>query len=79
MQSIARQLKRGNAVIYFNRVTRSPEIVVKRGAWRESWYNAHRNQMEEERNRYILGITAPLSQEDIRTSKKKNIYKKRQA
>lgn len=76
MQSVRRQIKRGNAVIAFNNVTKSAEIISKKGTDSNIWIYALKNRISESEEVYIDSITLPLSQNDIVNSNKMNIYKR---
>lgn len=76
MQSVRRQIKRGNAVIAFNNVTKSAEIIQKKGTDSNIWIYALKNRISESEEVYIDSITLPLSQNDIVNSNKMNIYKR---
>jgi len=75
MQSIRRQIRRGNAVVAFNNVTKSAEIIQKRHSSKDVWSYAVRNRLSESQYVYIDSITLPLSRKDIIFSNKMNIYK----
>ncbi|MDD3739405.1 MAG: hypothetical protein PHP31_08955 [Lentimicrobiaceae bacterium] len=65
MQSIRRQIKRGNAVIALNNVTHNFEIIQKRGTDVESWKFALKHRDKKAEKDYIDKVTMPLSQKDI--------------
>lgn len=79
MQSLRRQIKRGNAVLTFDNVTKSLQTVTRRGSERESWRNALKNRMEYSEKIYMESVTMPLSEVDILRSTKRSISKRPKA
>lgn len=61
MQSLSRQIKRGNAVIYFDFVTKKPEIQQKRDSTPKQWRHALLNASEEAMDAYRAGVTKPIT------------------
>lgn len=59
MQSTARMLQRGNAVIVFSEVTKQLELVVKRGTWWKEWENAQKRQLPDEAMKYRAKVKRP--------------------
>lgn len=79
MQSLRRQIKRGNAVLTFDNVTKSLQTVTRRGSEHESWRNALKNRMEYSEEIYMESVTMPLSEVDILRSTKRSISKRPKA
>ena len=46
MQSLNRAVKRGNAVIYFDSVTKTNKVCYKKGSTGSEWKNALRNRIK---------------------------------
>lgn len=61
MQSLARQFKRGNAVIYFDSVTKNTEVQQKRGTTAAQWNHCVRMASEEAMDAYCTGVTKPIT------------------
>lgn len=75
MQTLSRAIKRGNAVLYFNEVTKSLEAVWKRGSTSNAWYHATKNCVKEEETKYVNKVTKPLTKDFIDKKKdKREIY-----
>ena len=76
MQSLSRAIKRGNAVLYFNEVTKSIEAVWKRGSTSSRWNHAEKNHCEDEETKYLQRVTKPLTKAfiDKQPQKKRDIY-----
>jgi len=47
MQSIQRAIKRGNAVVYYDRLICGYNVAWKRGRTKPSWKNAVKNKVSE--------------------------------
>ena len=45
-QSLNRAIKRGNAVVFYNTVTKSVDVCFRKGTWIGRWKNAVRNKVE---------------------------------
>ena len=75
MQSIRRQIKRDNAVLTLNSVTKSLELVPKKGTDRLVWDNALRDRAEASEQEYMDNITMPLSQKEIIESDQRHIFR----
>ncbi len=74
-QSLTRAIKRGNAVIAFDNVSKTNTVVFEKGSTAESWNWAKLNRSIEAETRQINGVTKPLSQMGIENSTKRNIFK----
>lgn len=73
MQSASRMIKRGNAVIAFDEVTKQNEFVAKRGTSKKIWAWAVKNEMKLTEHEYRESITDPLTHEMVEKSTKRNI------
>lgn len=60
MQSLSRQLRRGNAYIYFNNVTNTVEIMWKKGTDRKFYHSFLRNRLKDSEQRYCDTVTKPI-------------------
>lgn len=60
MQSLARQIRRGNAYIYYDNVTKGMEVMQKRGCDRRMWRRMMKNRDVYFENRYCDGIVKPV-------------------
>lgn len=65
MQSLRRQIKRGNAVIVKNTVTNQMEVVTKKGTERNIWNRSKRERSIEFEKMYDLRIVQPLKSERV--------------
>lgn len=65
MQSLRRQIKRGNAVIAFDSVTKSEYVCAKRGSTEAEWRFANSNRMKFSEEEYLGYVTRPLIQSEI--------------
>ena len=74
-QSLTRAIKRGNAVIAFDNVSKTNTLVFRKGSTVESWKWATLNRNIEAETKQINGVTKPLSQMDIENSTETNIFK----
>ena len=70
-QSISRMLRRGNAVLYFDNVTKKPEIQQKRGATRVWYSKCLRNSLSEATNEFVNYITKPITKAMMDAAKEK--------
>lgn len=75
MQSIRRQIKRGNAVLALNAVTHGLQVVQKTGTEKDVWKNAIRNRADVSEQEYMDNITIPLSQKEIIESDQRFIFR----
>ena len=46
MQSLSRAIERGNAVIYFDLVTKTNKVCYKKGSTESEWKNALKNALK---------------------------------
>lgn len=60
MQSLSRQIRRGNAHIVFNNVTKSMETVQKRGTTKTKWNFAKKNAMQATEDNYRETVSKPI-------------------
>jgi hypothetical protein len=60
MQSLTRQIRRGNAYIYYDNVTKNMEVMQKRGCDRRLWWGMMKNRDVDFENRYCDGIVKPI-------------------
>lgn len=74
-QSLTRAIKRGNAVIAFDNVSKTNTVVFRKGSTAESWNWATLNRNIEAETKQINEVTKPLSQMDIENSTETNIFK----
>lgn len=74
-QSLTRAIKRGNAVIAFDNVSKQKIVVFRKGSTLKNWNWAKLNKSIEAETMQINGVTKPLSQSDIENSTKRNIFK----
>lgn len=74
-QSLTRAIKRGNAVIAFDNVSKTNTVVFRKGSTAESWHWATLNRNIEAETKKINEVTKPLSQMDIENSTETNIFK----
>ncbi len=75
MQSIRRQIKRGHAVLALNHVTKSLELVQKKGTSRDVWNNAVHDRAQASEQEYMDNITLPLSQKEIIESEERRVFR----
>lgn len=75
MQSIRRQIKRGNAVLTLNAVTHGLQVVQKKGTEKDVWRNAIRDRADASEQQYMDNITMPLSQKEIVESDQRHIFR----
>ena len=47
-QSLNRAIKRGNAVFFYNFVTKSIEVCYRKGTWAGRWAHAVRNKVNKD-------------------------------
>lgn len=73
-QSLARAIRRGNAIIAFDNVSKQNTVVYRKGS-AMSWSWAMLNRNIEAETIQINGVTKPLSKIDIINSNKRNIFK----
>ena len=73
--SLSRKLRRGTACIVLNSVTKSSEIVMKKGSTKKQWDWALKNMSIASEQSYNANITKQLSQADIENSEERHIYK----
>jgi cell wall assembly regulator SMI1 len=71
MQSTRRQIKRGGAVIAFNNVSKSAEIITKKHTSSRMWNGAVKNRMLHAEDEYIGSVTNPLTHEQILNAEKR--------
>lgn len=79
MQSLARQLRRGNAHIMFSSVTKQNEIVVKHGTTNTKWKFAELNALKETEKQYIdsmLTVTNPERKSKMENTKRRYLANK---
>lgn len=57
MQSLSRAIRRNNAVLAFNNVTKQMNPVWKRGSTREKWLNAVKNRLSLTEQEYCESVT----------------------
>lgn len=78
MQSLRRQLRRGNAVFIRNFITNGIDIVTKRGSEFKYWNWAVSKSSKIDSDNYIENVTEPLCEEDIQSQYyKKQIFKRK--
>jgi len=65
MQSLSRQLRRGNAVIAVDGITKQSRPVVKRGTPYISWRHALRTRDEETERMYIAGVVRTVKSNKV--------------
>lgn len=76
MQSLSRQIKRGNAVIYFDFVTKKAEVQLKKGSTARQWRHALMNASEEAMDGYRAGVTRPITKammDEAKTNGKRTV------
>ena len=75
-QSLSRAIRRHNAVIVFNEVFKTNEVVYKKGETNQRWYYACKNKLTDEQDKYLAMATRPLTEAfiDKQGSKRKAIY-----
>ena len=76
MQSIRRQIKRGNAVLALNAVTHGLQVVQKTGTEKDVWRNAIRDRADASEQEYMDNITMPLTEQEIFESKDRHVFKR---
>lgn len=74
MQSIRRQIKRGNAVLALNAVTHGLQVVQKKGTEKDVWRNAIRDRADASEQEYMDNITMPLTEQEIFESKERHVF-----
>lgn len=74
-QSVTRAIRRGNAVIAFDSVSKTNNLVYKKGSTKEQWRLANKNRSIIAETNEINSVTKPLSQDDIENSDSRNIIK----
>lgn len=78
MQSLRRQLRRGNAVFIRNLITNGIDLVTKRGSEFKYWNWAVSKSSKIASDNYIENVTEPLYEEDIQSQYyKKQIFKRK--
>jgi hypothetical protein len=76
MQSIRRQIKRGNAVLALNAVTHGLQVVQKTGTEKDVWRNAILDRADASEQEYMDNITMPLTEQEIFESKDRHVFKR---
>ena len=76
MQSIRRQIRRGNAFIAIDSVTNSLQVIEKRGRSIDVYVNAMKYRSTDSENNYINIVTLPLSEKEIFKSKDRLVFKR---
>ena len=79
MQTLSRQIRRGNAVIAFNNVTKSNEVVQKKGTPKTKWNHAVKNRLKFTEDEYCENCLAinPKNKKQVESNKeKKRKYEK---
>ena len=80
MQSLSRQIRRGNAHIVFNNVTKSMEIVQKRGTSKTKWDYSVKNKMSLSEDQFCeqsFKINPKNKRKVEEMQKKKRYYEKK--
>lgn len=75
MQSIRRQIKRGNAVLALNAFTHGLQVVQKKGTEKDVWRNATHDRADASEQEYMDNVTMPLSQKEIIESDQRFIFR----
>lgn len=75
MQSIRRQIKRGNAILALNAVTHGLQVVQKTGTEKDVWRNAIRDRADASEQEYMDNITMPLSEKEIVESDQRHVFR----
>lgn len=60
MQSLSRAIRRGQAYIYFDNVTKTIEVMRKRGTNRAIFRAFQKNRLTGYEQRYCEGVTKPI-------------------
>lgn len=60
MQSLSRQIRRGNAYFYFDNVTKTVEVMQKRGTSRLLYLRMQGNRLPEREREYCETVTKPI-------------------
>lgn len=60
MQSLSRAIRRGKAYIYFDNVTKTIEVMRKRGTNRATFRAFQKNRLTGYEQRYCEGVTKPI-------------------
>nr|DAU75400.1 MAG TPA: hypothetical protein [Caudoviricetes sp.] len=60
MQSLSRQIRRGNAYIYLDNVTKTVEVMQKRGTYRAFYRRMQINRLPEHEREYCERVTKPI-------------------
>ena len=73
MQSLSRKLRRNNAFMTFNAVTKQVEIVERKGT------NNYANRMKKERfetleDNFLKEVTKPLTRMQVRNSTQRQVF-----
>lgn len=76
MQSLRRQLKRGNAVFCIDSVNKIIDVVPKRGAGRERFMVSVKNRATVSEEVYMNAVTMPLSHDEIFNSDSRFVFKR---
>ena len=60
MQSLSRQIKRGNAYIYFDNMTKDVKVMHKRGTNRKTYKAFLKNRLLGYEQQYCDSVTKPI-------------------
>lgn len=60
MQGLSRQLRQGNAYLYFDNVTKTVEVMQKRGTSRVLYCRMQINRLPEHEREYCEQVTTPI-------------------
>lgn len=60
MQSLSRQIRRGNAYIYLDNATKTVEVMQKRGTYRALYRRMQINRLPEHEREYCERVTKPI-------------------
>lgn len=60
MQSLSRQIRRGNAYIYFDNMTKDVKVMQKRGTNRKTYKAFLKNRLLDYEQRYCDNVTKPI-------------------
>ena len=60
MQSLSRQFRRGNAYLYFDNVTKTVEVMQKRGTSHVLYRRMKINRLPEHEREYCERVTQPI-------------------
>lgn len=74
MQSVRRAIKRGNAVMAFDNVTKQVYVSYKKGTDRKSRSIALRDRMLASEDSYCRNVTNPLTHVMVRDSKDRRVF-----